>query len=171
MNRLKDRWEIEKNWQLLFPILGAILSFCAAYLIARGSLSLFGLEEGRLFWPLALGLSLLGHFIIVRICLWCFIKLEDRWPVDHKWEMIAIFIVFAITGSLSGKLAGPVVDWVGLGLEQVGPWLHWPARLILILPIYQLILILVGWLFGQFRFFWAFEKKMLRRMGLGFLFP
>jgi hypothetical protein len=25
-------------------------------------------------------------------------------------------------------------------------------------------------LFGQFKFFWAFEKKMLKRLGLGFLF-
>jgi len=28
----------------------------------------------------------------------------------------------------------------------------------------------VGWLFGQFKFFWAFEKKFLNRLGLGFLF-
>ncbi|MEO2052565.1 MAG: DUF6787 family protein, partial [Allomuricauda sp.] len=26
-----------------------------------------------------------------------------------------------------------------------------------------------GSLLGQFRFFWAFEKKMLNRIGLGFL--
>ncbi|MGB5647230.1 MAG: DUF6787 family protein, partial [Muriicola sp.] len=30
-------------------------------------------------------------------------------------------------------------------------------------------LVLFGWLFGQFRFFWNFEKKMLHRIGLGFL--
>jgi hypothetical protein len=24
-----------------------------------------------------------------------------------------------------------------------------------------------GWLFGQFNFFWEFEKKMLKRFGLG----
>src|SRR5690606_29417430 len=143
MTKLKDRWEIQKDWQLLFPILGSLLSFFAAYLIVRGILSLVGPEGMGLYWPQVLGLSLVGYFGIVRICLWCFKKLEHRWPVDHKWEMIAIFIVFAITGSLSGKLAGPLVDWLGLGLDQVGPWLHWPARLILILPIYQLILVLV----------------------------
>jgi|SRR5690606_23608549 len=171
MTKLKKRWEIQKNWQLLFPVLGAIMCFFGSYLIARGILRLFGLEKGNLFWILALGATVLGYFIIVRICLWCFKKLEHRWPVDHKWEMIAIFIVFAITGSLSGKLAGPLVDWLGLGSGQVGPLLHWTARIFLILPIYQLILVVVGWLFGQFRFFWAFERKMLKRMGLGFLFP
>ncbi|MDG1172014.1 MAG: diacylglyceryl transferase, partial [Polaribacter sp.] len=27
-----------------------------------------------------------------------------------------------------------------------------------------------GWIFGEFKFFWAFEKKFLSRLGLGFLF-
>jgi len=40
----------------------------------------------------------------------------------------------------------------------------------LIFPIYQITLPLVGWLFGQFKFFWDFEKKMLQRMGLGRFF-
>jgi hypothetical protein len=31
------------------------------------------------------------------------------------------------------------------------------------------LLVFMGWLFGEFRFFWEFEKKMLRRTGLGFL--
>jgi len=171
MTNLRQRWEIQRDWQLLFPILGSILSLLAAYLLGRGILSLLGLSGTAYSLALSLLLSLPGYFLIVRICLWCFKKLENRWAVDHKWEMIAIFIVFAITGSLSGKLANPLVEVLGLGSDRVGPWLHWAARIFLILPIYQLILVAVGWLFGQFRFFWAFEKKMLRRMGLGFLFP
>jgi len=43
-------------------------------------------------------------------------------------------------------------------------------RIVLIFPIYQITLPLVGWLFGQFKFFWDFEKKMLQRMGLGRFF-
>jgi hypothetical protein len=33
------------------------------------------------------------------------------------------------------------------------------------------LLVAIGFLFGQFKFFWAFEKKMLRSMKLGFLLP
>jgi hypothetical protein len=40
----------------------------------------------------------------------------------------------------------------------------------LIFPIYQVLLVFFGFIFGQFKFFWNFEKKMLSRMGLGFLF-
>ncbi len=85
--------------------------------------------------------------------------------------MIAIFIVFAITGSVSGRLAGPFTELIGLSSENVNPWIFWTARIVLIFPIYQILLVLFGWCFGQFGFFWNFEKKMLRRMGLGFLIP
>jgi len=171
MKRLKERWEIQKNWQLLFPILGAGLNLLACYIVSRGILSLVGLEGSYYFWYYAAALSIVGHFVMLRFFFWCFKKLENKSRVDHKCEMIAIFIVFAITGSLSGKLAGPLVEWLGLDSGNVGTFLHWTARIFLILPIYQLILVIVGWLFGQFRFFWEFEKKMLRRMGLGFLVP
>ena len=44
-------------------------------------------------------------------------------------------------------------------------FLFWTLRILIIFPVYQLLLIIFGWLFGQFHFFWAFEKKMLSRMG------
>ena len=34
---------------------------------------------------------------------------------------------------------------------------------------YPHLLVLVGFIFGQFKFFWWFEKKMLRGMKLGFI--
>jgi len=42
-------------------------------------------------------------------------------------------------------------------------------RLVLIFPIYQVLLVLIGFIFGQFSFFWKFEKKMLERLKLGFI--
>ncbi len=171
MEKLKQRWEIQKNWQLLFPMLGASLTLLAAYIIARGLLHQFGLNNTFSEWIFTIGVSAVLYFLFVRFFLWCFKKLENRWKVTYKWEMITIFIVFAITGSLSGKLAGPLVEWLGLGKGVTHPMLYWTARIFLILPIYQFILVAVGWLFGQFQFFWDFEKKMLKRMGLGFLVP
>ncbi|MEC7619844.1 MAG: DUF6787 family protein, partial [Bacteroidota bacterium] len=43
-------------------------------------------------------------------------------------------------------------------------------RILIIFPIYQILLILVAIVFFQFKFFWEFEKKILKRMGLKFLF-
>jgi hypothetical protein len=48
-------------------------------------------------------------------------------------------------------------------------YIYWPLRIVMIFPIYQFLLVVFGWLYGEFEFFWAFEKKMLRLIGLGFL--
>lgn len=171
MKKIKDRWEIHKNWQLFFPFLGFSLVLLTAYWISRRLLHTFGLNNTLVEWVFTLGSTIGLSLIMIRFFLWCFKKLEHKWKVSHKWEMIAIFIVFAITGSLSGKLAGPLVEWIGLGENNTHGAIYWTARILLIFPIYQCILVFVGWLFGQFKFFWEFEKKMLKRMGLGFLLP
>ena len=96
-------------------------------------------------------------------------KLKQRWGIDSNFQLTIIFIVFAITGSASAWLSKPFCFWLGITKEDLG-YLFTPIRLILIFPIYQVLLVLIGFLFGQYKFFWAFEKKMLKRMGLGFLF-
>lgn len=99
-----------------------------------------------------------------------FDKLKKRWGINSNWAVLAILIVFAINGSFSAWVAKPVCEFLGLTKDSVSLWLYWPLRILLIFPIYQLTLPIVGWLFGQFRFFWNFEKKFLSRLGLGFLF-
>lgn len=171
MEKIKKRWDITKNWQLFFPIFGTLLVVLTAYIIARRLLHLFNLNNTILEWVFTLGIGLGLYFLMIRFFLWCFKKLANKWPVAQRWEMIAIFIVFAITGSISGKLAGPVSELLGIQKDSVSGWIYWPVRILLIFPLYQVLLVLFGWLFGQFKFFWSFEKKMLKRMGLGFLFP
>ncbi|MEM1336490.1 MAG: DUF6787 family protein [Bacteroidota bacterium] len=170
MNRVRQRWEISKNWQLVFPILGFLSLAGTTYLISRRLLHLFSLNNTAFEWPFTLGLTVLLYFPMLYVFLWCFKKLENKWVINYKWEMIAIFIVFAITGSVSAKLAEPLTHFVGIDRDTSSGWIYWPIRILIILPIYQVLLILVGWLFGQFAFFWDFEKKMLKRIGLGFLF-
>jgi hypothetical protein len=97
-------------------------------------------------------------------------KLKQRWGIESNWAIVAILFVFAINGSFAAWVAKPITAFLGLSPETVSPWLYYPLRILLIFPIYQTTLPLVGWLFGQFRFFWDFEKKFLSRLGLGFLF-
>ena len=96
-------------------------------------------------------------------------NLKKRWGIETNYQLTIIFIVFAITGSASAWLSKPFCIWLGITKEDIGIWFT-PVRLILIFPIYQVLLVTIGLLFGQFKFFWAFEKKMLKRMGLGFFF-
>jgi hypothetical protein len=93
-------------------------------------------------------------------------KLKSHWGITSNWQLAAIFIVFSLNGSFAAWVAQPVTAFFGLSAETTEPYiLYLFFRILLIFPIYQLTLPLVGWLFGQFKFFWAFEKKMLRRIG------
>ena len=96
-------------------------------------------------------------------------KLKQRWGITSNFQLVIIFIVFAITGSASAWLSKPFCVWLGITKEDFGGWFTL-IRLIIIFLIYQVLLVAIGTVFGQFRFFWAFEKRMLKSMGLGFLF-
>lgn len=96
-------------------------------------------------------------------------KLKERWNVTSNLQLIIIFIVFAITGFSSLQLAKPFLNLIGIQQTFEPHWLYRVMRIVLIFPIYQVLLVLTGFIFGQFTFFWEFEKKMLTRMKLGFI--
>lgn len=95
-------------------------------------------------------------------------KLKQRWNIETNGQLFIVFLVFAITGSSAAKLASPLTDFFEIK-KEMGWYVYWPFRILIILPIYQFLLVFFGWVFGEFDFFWNFEKKMLRGMGLGFL--
>lgn len=96
-------------------------------------------------------------------------NLKKRWGISSSFQLTILFIVFAITGTASAWLSKPFCIWLGITKEDLGFWFT-PVRMLVIFPIYQVLLVLIGFMFGQFKFFWAFEKKMLKSMGLGFFF-
>ena len=97
-------------------------------------------------------------------------KLKERWGISSNIQLVLIFIVFTINGSFAAWVAKPVTEFLGISLKDTSLWMYIPLRILLIFPIYQITLPIVGWIFGQFKFFWDFEKKMLSRLGLSFLF-
>jgi len=161
MQKIKERWEIEKNWQLLYPILGIIALLFSGYKLAVVILSKFSEKTNILL----IFLTLFIAYGILNITLKLFKKLAVKWQVTYRWELIAIFLVFAITGSSAAKISGPIIEMLNLKALITNSFLFWTLRILIIFPIYQILLIIIGWLFGQFKFFWAFEKKMLSRMG------
>ena len=97
-------------------------------------------------------------------------KLKKRWGIKSNFQIFLILVVFAINGSFAAWVAKPITNFIGLSQETLHPFIFWPIRILLIFPIYQITLPIVGLVFGQFKFFWNFEKKFLSRIGLGFLF-
>ncbi|SDS44244.1 hypothetical protein SAMN04515667_2189 [Formosa sp. Hel1_31_208] len=156
----KSRWDIKHNWQLLFPFLGITGLAYSAYKLAlrfTNTLSIF----------ITIGLAVICFYVLVKLTLFLFKKLEHKWIVEHRWEMIRIFIVFAITGSSSLFVGRPLMKLIGITKENLNPILYWILFIIIGLIFYQILLVFFGWVFGQGKFFWEFEKKMLKRFGLG----
>lgn len=88
-------------------------------------------------------------------------KLQKRWGVSAS-QVFIILLVFACTGFTVMFLKKPIVSFFTEGGEK--SILFSVIYYILILPVYNVILLIYGAIFGQFKFFWEFEKKMLNRI-------
>lgn len=88
-------------------------------------------------------------------------RLGARWGVSPG-RVLIILLVFACTGFTVLFLKKPVVAYFSGDGEQ--PLLFTILYYILILPVYNVFLLIYGAIFGQFRFFWEFEKRFFRRM-------
>src|SRR5262245_47769429 len=89
-------------------------------------------------------------------------RLKERWNVTSTMQVFVILLVFALTGTTVAMLAKPLLRTL-FEPAEVPLWarvVYW----ILILPIYNLFLVLYGAILGQFNFFWNFEKRFFTRL-------
>ncbi|HVG42815.1 MAG TPA: phosphoribosylglycinamide formyltransferase, partial [Chitinophagaceae bacterium] len=89
--------------------------------------------------------------------------LQRKWKVSSK-QLLLILCVFAITGSLTAYISKTITNWVGFTKHTFWFW-KFLVRFGVLFFGYQAILLATAAIFGQFSFFWAFEKKMLQRLG------
>jgi hypothetical protein len=88
-------------------------------------------------------------------------KLKNRWHVKNAWQVVVILLVFACTGFTVLFIKKPLLTW--LAGDQGDSSLATILYYIFILPLYNVLLLGYGFLFGQFEFFWAFEKRFMER--------
>ncbi len=96
-------------------------------------------------------------------------KLKEKWGITSNFQLFIICLVFAITGSVSAIISGPVIDYLFENLD-INKFLKFLLQLIIIMPIYQVLLLFFGLIFFQFNFFFKFVKKFMKLLGFGFLF-
>ena len=97
-------------------------------------------------------------------------RLKERWGITSNFQIVIIFIVFAITGSTSAYFSGPLTDYI-IGVDSdLNPFIKIVIRIIVLTPIYQVLLLFFGYIFFQYNFFLKFVKKFLSILGFGFLF-
>lgn len=97
-------------------------------------------------------------------------KLKERWGITTIYQLLLIIVVFAINGSLSARISSYLMTFIGINDDNTHWLIYYPILLILVLPIYPFLLIGFGYLFGQSKFFFPFGKRMLSKIGLGFIF-
>lgn len=91
-----------------------------------------------------------------------FHRLKQKWNVNGT-QLILILCVFAITGTTTAWLTRSVTQW--LQLDASSFW-YWAIKIGILLFGYQILILLFAIPFGQFNFFWNYEKKILQRMKL-----
>ncbi len=97
-------------------------------------------------------------------------NLKKRWGISSNFQLLIIFIVFAITGSTAAKTSNMMMKLIGINESETHWFLYYLLLIILVLPLYPFILMAFGFVFGQSKFFFPFSKKILKSMGLGFVF-
>jgi formyltetrahydrofolate-dependent phosphoribosylglycinamide formyltransferase len=93
-----------------------------------------------------------------------FKRLQEKWGVSTRQFWI-IFIIFGLTGTTTAILTRYITGWLGMDAST-----HWAwkllFRVIMLLIGYQVILLSYAFLLGQWAFFWKYEKKLLRKLGV-----
>lgn len=91
-----------------------------------------------------------------------FKKLKERWGINSNLQLILILLVFSVTGSLAVYVKKIVFDLLGID-ANTSLWIKIPMYVLTILPSYQILLLIIGSLLGQFQFFYNFQKKSFGR--------
>lgn len=95
-------------------------------------------------------------------------KIKKFLQVDSYFQLIIVLTVFSITGSLSLFLSDYLLKILDININNYDPIFFYLLRIFFIFPIYQILLIIIGTIFGEFNYFWKFEKKFLRKLGIRF---
>lgn len=89
-------------------------------------------------------------------------RLQTKWKLDSLLQVVLVLVVFACTGFTILFIKNPILDFFGV---EKGGFGNTFLYLLLVLPLYQIFLLIYGFIFGQFKFFWEKEKQIFRRIG------
>jgi hypothetical protein len=90
-------------------------------------------------------------------------KLKHRWGVKSAFDVLIILLVFSCTGFTSLYIKNPIFN--AIGIPNIEPrFLRGICYTLAILTFYNILLLVYGFIFGKFQFFFAFEKRFFGRI-------
>ena len=86
-------------------------------------------------------------------------RLQNKWQLNSIAQVIIVLIVFGLTGTTIALTKLFFMSF--FGLEDANAM----VKILLGILAYQALILIYGTLFGQFRFFWNKEKKLVLAIG------
>jgi len=86
-------------------------------------------------------------------------RLKARWGVS-TWGFVAIMLAFALAGMTVLKIGSIIVN--AIVPDDSPKWLWWTVKVLIVLPVYEILLLSYGTLLGQRRFFVEKQRRALR---------
>ena len=90
-----------------------------------------------------------------------FEKLREKWKVN-VFQLVLILCTFAIGGSLTGYAAKKIMNALSIEAD----WLWTLIYILLVTIIWPMMVLIISLLFGQFRFFYNYTRKLGQKVGL-----
>ena len=88
-----------------------------------------------------------------------FTKIKTRLDIKDNKQLFFVLLTFSLTGITIAYGIRPLFfGFLGLD-ENTETWIKIAWWLILVMPCYYLFLLIYGFIFGQFDFFWNFAVK------------
>lgn len=100
-------------------------------------------------------------------------KLQRRWALNTKFDVVLVLIVFTLAGTSISFIRKPVLGFFGIVWgEGLMVNMHFfeldlfyvSMYVLCISSLYQVLFMTYGAILGQWKFAWAFEKKMFKRL-------
>lgn len=89
------------------------------------------------------------------------LRMQEKWGLETAWQVILVLITFSLAGSSVVFLRKAFFTF--LGFSEITPfWIKTITYILFVFPAYQCLLLIYGFILGQFDFFWEKEKKMGR---------
>lgn len=89
--------------------------------------------------------------------------LKKIFKTDSTYQLFIVFLVFGISGSLSVYVSKPLLELLNYEEFISNNVIQIILRILIIFPIYQIILLAVASIFGEFNYFWKFGKKFWKK--------
>jgi len=84
-----------------------------------------------------------------------------KWGIKSNWDVLLILVTFSLAGMFILYERKPIFHLFGIQPDTPF-WIKTCVYIPVVFPLYQINLLVFGFLLGQFGFFWEKEKAMVR---------